>query len=482
MLWHIVCYKIKDWMGLKELEVRPGENHIIQFTGAGAAGKSSAIRGLMYLLNGKYAIEEGVQAVNNGAERAVGELTLGSDDGKSVTIKRILPAGKNARPTETLYDNVQGKALGQGPNGFLADMFAGNITEDRKKNLKLVFDPLEFVKLSPRNQVQIFQELMGVDAEKDRELDNLDKAAKTPINAEIRVLEGQLANLPPALDLPLKPVDVDAIQKKIASVGEENAKQQAVAKARNDLGAVASKLGLEKQNNERLINGYTQKIAEIRLQLKQAEDALIAAQGEAQRLTKEHLAAEKAFQKAPEAKYVDVADLTMELQRAHGTNAAITANARRVQIGDQIQAKRDELAKLDTQIADRKTAREQAIKKAKLPVEGIELKTVGEDDEQVYYKGLPLKNISEGEQIRVTVEILMALQPKLRAMFIQRGESLDQKGYQVLEALAEKYKFQIWMAKLDTSGEEGYVLEEGRLKTNNYAKTNGGKKPKKKEQ
>jgi hypothetical protein len=480
MLWHIVCYKIKDWMGLKELEVRPGENRIIQFTGAGATGKTSAIKGLMYLLNGKYAIDEGVQAVNDQAERAVGELQLDSNDGKqSYTIRRVLPAGRGARPTETLYDNIAGKPVNMGPNTFLADMFAGNIAEERKKNLKLVFDPLEFVKLGAKNQVQILQELMGVDAEKDRELDNADRAAKTPINSEVKVLQTQLATLPPVVDgLPAKPVDIDAIQKKLADAGAQNQKQQAVQQKKNDLGAAAAQLGLDTERNDRLIEDQVKKIEQIKVQLKLAEDALKAAQQQQQRLIKEQLAAEKLFKDAPFPTYVDVSALAEQINAGHRTNSAIRNRARYGELRDQIAAKQAEAAKLDQQIADRKAKREQAIKKAKLPVEGIELKTVGDDDEQIFFKGLPLKNISEGEQIRVTVEILMALNPKLRAMFIQRGESLDQRGYEVLEHLAEKYNFQIWMAKLDTSGAEGYVLEEGRLKTNNYAAKKAGPKKK----
>lgn len=477
MLWHIVCYKIKDWMGLKDLEVRPGENRIIQFTGPSAAGKTSAMKGLMYLLNGKYAIDEGVQAVNDKAERAVGELTIETPDrSKSFTIRRVLPAGKNARPTETLYDNIAGKPVNMGPQGFLADLFAGNITEDRKKNKKLVFDPLEFVGLSSRNQVQILQEMMGVDAEKDRELDNQDKAAKTPINAEVRVLQTQLANLPPVIDgLPKKPIDLEVFNKKIAAAGEENKKQQEIAQKKNDLGAAASRVGMELERNATFIRTQKEKIEEIKRNLKTAELGLKAAETEQANISKQHSAAEKAFKDAPEAKYVDVVALSQEKDTAQRTNSAILNREQREEISETIQAKQGEIEKIDQRIADRKTQREQAIKKANLPVEGIELKTVAEDDEQVFFKGLPLKNASEGEQIRITVEILMALNPQLRAMFIQRGESLDQKGYEVLAKLADKYDFQIWMAKLDTSGAEGYVLEEGRLKTNNYA-TKGAKK------
>lgn len=476
MLWHIVCYKIKNFMGLKELEVRPGENRIIQFTGRGAAGKSSAIKGLMYLLNGKYAIDEGVVAVNDQAEEADGELQIASRDGKqSYTIRRKLPAGKNARATETLYDDTAGRPVHMGPQGFLSDMFAGKITEDGKKNLKLVFDPLEFVKLNSPNQVQILHELMGVDSEKDGELDNEDRLLKKPIEQEVKILQNQLAGLPDVLaDLPAKPIDTDAIQKKIAAASEENNKQQAVQQKKNQLGVEASEIGRQKLRNDQVISDQELKIADLERQLKLAKDGLKAAEQQRAALAKQHTAAEKAFQAAPDPVYVDVAALTMEITAAHRTNQAIRNRERHSDLGQQIEDKQAEAAKIEARIMERRRVREQAIQKAKLPITGIELRKTGVKNEkdvlEVYHDGLPLKQHSEGEQIRITVELLMALNPKLRAMFIQRGESLDENGYQVLEGLAEKYDFQIWMAKLDTSGAEGYVLEEGRLKTNNYAK------------
>jgi hypothetical protein len=85
----------------------------------------------------------------------------------------------------------------------------------------------------------------------------------------------------------------------------------------------------------------------------------------------------------------------------------------------------------------------------------------------VLYNGLPLENLGEGEQIRISLEIGMAANPNLKFMCIRHGEALDDKGLKLVAELAEKYDCDVWITKVDSSGKVGIVLEDGEVKARN---------------
>ena len=55
----------------------------------------------------------------------------------------------------------------------------------------------------------------------------------------------------------------------------------------------------------------------------------------------------------------------------------------------------------------------------------------------------------------------MAQNPKLKVIFIPRGEALDEDSLDILAELAEENDFDIWIAKVDSSGKMGVVIEDG---------------------
>jgi hypothetical protein len=50
---------------------------------------------------------------------------------------------------------------------------------------------------------------------------------------------------------------------------------------------------------------------------------------------------------------------------------------------------------------------------------------------------------------------------------IRHGEALDEDGLKILAELAEENDFQIWMARVDSSGKVGIVLEDGMIARRN---------------
>jgi hypothetical protein len=97
-----------------------------------------------------------------------------------------------------------------------------------------------------------------------------------------------------------------------------------------------------------------------------------------------------------------------------------------------------------------------AMAAAKMPIEGLSF-----DEMEVLYQGIPLQQIGDAKGIEVCMRIFMATNPKLRVLPIWRGEALDEDNLAMMEQLCEENDFQVLMARVDSSGEVGVVMEDG---------------------
>jgi hypothetical protein len=108
-------------------------------------------------------------------------------------------------------------------------------------------------------------------------------------------------------------------------------------------------------------------------------------------------------------------------------------------------------------MAARKEAKDQAIASAKMPVDGL---SFGEDG--VLLNGVPFEQASDAEQLRASVAIAAAMNPKLRVIRIRDGSLLDDDAMQALAAMAAERDLQIWIERV---GEHvntfGVVIRDG---------------------
>ena len=112
---------------------------------------------------------------------------------------------------------------------------------------------------------------------------------------------------------------------------------------------------------------------------------------------------------------------------------------------------------LDT-IADN---RNKWLARAQLPVPGLAF-----DFEKpcVLYNGVPLQQASTSEQLRIGAAIAMACRPELRVIRVRDGNCLDAQSLGMLSAMAKENDFQLWIEKVDETGEIGFFIEDGQVK------------------
>jgi hypothetical protein len=100
------------------------------------------------------------------------------------------------------------------------------------------------------------------------------------------------------------------------------------------------------------------------------------------------------------------------------------------------------------EIRGHEQARTEHMKSANFPVEGLDL-----TDDGLTVGGIPFPQLNHGAQIDAAVSIGIALNPGLRIMFIQKGESMDQPTFERVAARAMEAQIQLWIATVDSKGE-----------------------------
>lgn len=309
--------------------------------------------------------------------------------------------------TSLRVENAEG-AQYKSPQGMLDELLSG-----------LSFDPLAFTRLSAREQKEALLDLvdLGID------LDALESEKKAAYDQRTEIGRQGKAIGDVTVDeaLPTEETSASEIIATIRSAGDSNA---------------------------------------IRERLRGRSEACAA---DVERLEKELQAARVAFdealaKEADAPKFVDVAPLQEQLATVEETNAAIRAN-------NEARAKASEKERLAAEwkrlsgVLDALDAEKaKALKAAKFPVEGLSF-----DESGVLYNGVPLSQASSAEQIRVSVAMGMALNPKLRVLMIKDGSLLDDDSMQALREQVEQGGYQLWIERVGNADQGAVIIEDGEV-------------------
>jgi DNA repair exonuclease SbcCD ATPase subunit len=441
----ILQLSAENFKKLRAIEISPDGKPLVQLTGRNGQGKSSVLDTIWFGLKGQKALpDRKSDVVRRGTEKATVSVKVGGGGTETFTITRTVGVDGNP-PTLKIVPAVH-KSAGKTPQDYLDDLFGA-----------LTFDPLRFAQMDTADQVEELKKAAKVDLDFEglAAADDADYIERTQLGREIKTLEGQLAGMQVVEGLPKEKLDTNAIVAQLNEAGEKNRQAQETFRARQAIGAHAAQMGIDKVRKQEEIEA-TEK------QIKQLEQQLAKAKEELHTLTMQHSAAEKEFRAAPEGELVDVGALTAQLQAAERTNRAIDARAAYDKVKAEKETKQRAADKLTRQMEERAEKRRIAMAKAKIPVEGLTF-----DEREVKYNGIPIAMLGEGEQIRISTLIGMAANPKLRILCIRHGEALDDEALKLLAKMAEENDFQIWMARVDSSGKTGIVIEDGSIAARN---------------
>lgn len=407
---------------LKAVEITPS-GELVEITGKNGAGKTSVLDSIWWALAGTKHIQ--AVPIRRGADKARVRLDLGE-----LTVERRFTANGST----LIVENAEG-ARYTSPQGML-DALLGALT----------FDPLAFVSQEPREQFATLRRLVPLDVDIDR-LDDLNRADydhRTEINREAQTRRAQANGITVLADLPAEPLDTAALTALIAGASKANAEiEQRRARRENVAREIAS--------TRKLANDQRDRAAALRAEADELEAE-----------ARKHAVGADAFQARldeaePLPALVDTAALTRELQAAQTTNRQIEARARKIALIAEAEALTAQAAGLTTTMEAREAAKAEAITKAAMPVDGLGF----DGDRAVTFNGIPFDQASTAEQLRVSVALAMAMNPKLRVIRIKEGSLLDADNVALIAAMARERDYQIWIERVDATGKLGVVIEDG---------------------
>ena len=283
---------------------------------------------------------------------------------------------------------------------------------------QLSFDPLAFTRLSPKEQREALLDLVDVDLESiDSEITGV-YAERTSIGRQGKAI----GDVEVDDDLPAEETSATDLIYQVQVATDKN--------------ALIDQKMVAKYEVEARINDTKRLLADLEKQYAELNKWAVS----------------------QEAEPVDVDALREQLSTVEETNAKIRANnaaRERKAKKDRLRATYESLTGRLTELDEQKAT---ALAAAKFPVQGLSF-----DDSGVLYNGLPLSQASSAEQIRVSLAMGMALNPRLRVLMIKDGSLLDDDSMAAIrEQVAEK-DFQLWLEVVNPSDPSAVIIEDGEV-------------------
>lgn len=282
---------------------------------------------------------------------------------------------------------------------------------------QLSFDPLAFTRLSAREQRDALLDLVELDVD----LDKLD--AERQQAYEQRTQVGREA-------------------KNIGEAEVDESLPSEEQSARDLIGQIqeAQDLNRDISNAQNTRDLLKARILELERELEVAKGKLESAERLAGRVK------------------IDTSHPEQQLSQLEETNAAIRANeqaknrkAQKQQLKAEYDDRTEQIEALDKQKAD-------ALGAAEFPVEGLAF-----DEHGVTYQGVPFSQASSAEQIKVSLAMAMALNPRLKVLRIMDGSLLDDEAMAAIREVVAEHDFQLWIERVGDADQGAVILEDGEV-------------------
>lgn len=407
----IISLTTTNYKRARHAQIIPDPNgNLVIVAGKNGQGKSSILDSITAALGGVNA-KTTPRPIRDGEDKA--EIVLETED--LIVTRTFTPSGSRLTVKST-----DGATFSKG-QAKLDDLIG-----------KLSLDPLAFTQLSDRAQLEALLELVelpfspdALEAERKSVFDQ-----RSDVNRRVKELAGQMAGLPafPA-DLPADEVSVSDL------LAQYRAGSDLISGHRDAKAAVGR---------------WEASVRDVQAQIE-------ALQGELAENTASLHAAIVNVSDIESQPQPDLEGIQARIDNAESTNRQVRDfKAARV-VASNHKAAADESAGHTAELETIAQTKAEGLAAAKFPVDGL-----GFDDEGVTYQGVPFKQASSAEQIRVSLAMAIALNPGLRVIRIADGSLLDSNSLELIRDQAAEHDFQIWIEMVGDR-DDAYVIEDGEV-------------------
>jgi DNA repair exonuclease SbcCD ATPase subunit len=403
----IVKLEAENVKRLKAVEITP-EGNLVIIGGDNAQGKTSVLDSIEMVLAGEKSVP--TKPIHKGESKARIVADLGD-----IIVKRTF----SSKGSYLSVENKDGSSP-KSPQAIL-DALVG----------KLSFDPLEFSRMGQAKQAEVLRELVGLDFTTIDEAREKAYTERTMVNRDLKGAEAKLRSAPLHEGV--------GAEVSVAKLAEEFQ----LAQVHNGEGPV---LLAAKTSAARAVEMAEFAFAEAEKVLATRKSAMEAA----------GKALEQAIARAEAFKPVNDAPLRQAMAEAEETNRKARENAAHHKLAAELVAVKKKSRDLDKTVESCDEQKARLISAAKMPLEGLTV-----DSDGVSFNGIPFDQASSAEQLRVSVAIGLALNPKLKVLLIRDGSLLDNTSLKALAEQAAAADAQVWVERVGKADASAIIIEDG---------------------
>ncbi|GAA2546014.1 energy-coupling factor transporter ATP-binding protein EcfA2 [Neomicrococcus aestuarii] len=400
----IIRLESTNYKRLKAVEIKPDpDGNLVIISGKNGQGKSSILDSITAALGG-VSSKVTPKPIREGEERA--EIVVETED---VTVTRKFTQSGSTITVKSKDGATYGKGQAH-LDGLLG---------------RLSLDPLAFTQLSDKDQVATLLDLVELPFDPAK------------LDADRKCIFDERA-------------DIGRQGKSIGEVAVDDSLPVEESSASEIIGQIR-----EAEEHNRNVAAWRKQLSESESEASEVTQQIELLQRKLERLIANGVDAKNWLKKNVEH---DTSDLESRLATVEDTNAAIRVNnsaREKLAEKDSLRAKYEALT---TEIETIDKTRADGLASAKFPIDGL-----GFDEGGVTYQGVPFKQASSGEQLRVSLAMAIALNPKLRVIRIADGSLLDSDNLALIESMAKAHDFQVWIEMVSDGDGRGIVIEDGEV-------------------
>lgn len=426
----IVKLVAENVKGLKAVEIIPDE-HFQIIAGKNGQGKSSVLDAIWLALGGGTASKGTVRPVRDGADKAIVELDMG---------EYIVTRKWSSNDKSTLQVTSKEGAKFSSPQKLLDDLIG-----------RLSFDPLAFANLDEKKQMETLMSLVELpidpaelDAKKKRVFDE-----RTMVNREVKNLKAQFDAYPFHEGVPEEEIQMSDVLKEMQeaqeTIRQNNLKKEELKTAHREY--------LDKKAEVANVDDQIKQLEESLQKAKAYRETIVAAMDEIS------VKGSKLSQEVNLLVDPDLTEIHNKLQSIEDTNVKVRDNKIKAQRNAAYSNALAHSTQLTQALETLEAQKQEMIKNAKFPIEGLSF-----DESGVLYNGVPFKQCSAAERLKVSMAMAMSLNPTLRVIRILDGSLLDSTNLNIIKEMAKDNNYQVWVELVNESGTVGITIENGEVK------------------
>lgn len=385
---------------------------LTQIVGKNAMGKSTVIDAIEILFEGFKRSPEDI--ITHGKEKAViiGEL----DD---FIIKRVITT-----KTNRLEIMTKSGFRPQKPQDFLNALIN-----------KLTFRPQVFLDKKPEEKLKFLMEILNLDfSEENRKIAEKENE-RLFVGRELKSL-GEI-EMPEKVDS----VDIAFLLAERQDILDYNEKEKQKQFDINFFKSILKDIEYKYDNNDKPV---------IKTGLAGIKKAI-----------------EDVISLLPLPEFKDTAEIDSKISQANDINRKAQLYSNFIEWRKKKNQKQTEYDNLNEEIKKLREAKVKKLKAVKMPVEGLEIRELKENEYGLFYKDIFCENWARSLGWKIALSICAAMQPSLKAIFLDNGETLDEDSRQALDKWAIENNIQIILTVVqnipDKLAEGTFYVEEGKI-------------------